>query len=69
MSSYSTKYRREHPEYAAIEKIKTNERVKNLYNNNPEYREKTKQNALNRYYRIKQQKIDALISMGIDPFN
>ena len=42
MLSYATKYRKEHPEYYEKEQIKDNERVKNLYHNNPEYKEKVK---------------------------
>ena len=49
MTSYSTNYRKEHPEYYAQECIKDKERVKNLYHNNPEYNEKVEQQALARY--------------------
>ncbi len=38
MSSYATKYRKEHPEYYEKERIIDRERVKNIYKNNPEYR-------------------------------
>ena len=41
MSSAATIYRKEHPEYYKQERIKDNERVKNLYHNNPEYKEYT----------------------------
>jgi hypothetical protein len=51
MSSRATIYRKEHPEYYEKERIKDNERVKTLYQNNPEYREKVKQQALARYYK------------------
>lgn len=47
--------------------IRENERVKRKYRENPEHREKVKQNALARYYRIKQEKIDKMIAAGIDP--
>ncbi len=40
MSSYSTKYRKEHPEYYEKEKTIDKERIKRIYHNNPEYREK-----------------------------
>ena len=53
MSSYSTVYRREHPEFREKEKITNNLREKARYNNDPEYRERVKQRALNRYYRMK----------------
>jgi hypothetical protein len=56
MSSKASIYRRENPEYYQKEREKDKERVKILYHNNLEYREKTKQRALERYYRIKQEK-------------
>ena len=61
MSSVATKYRKEHPEYYEKERIKDNERVKKLYHNNPEYREKVKQQALARYYKLKEAKANAPI--------
>ena len=64
MSSYSTQYRKEHPEYYEKERIKDNERVKKLYHNNPEYREKVKQQALARYYKSKDAKENAPISVN-----
>jgi hypothetical protein len=63
MSSYSTKFRREHPEYYEKERIIDRERVQNIYHNNPEYREKTKQRALAYYYRMKEAKQNASISV------
>lgn len=63
MSSYSTKYRREHPEYYEKEKSVDRERIKNIYHNNPEYRERTKQQALARYYKLKEQKMNTSISV------
>lgn len=63
MSSYSTKYRKEHPEYYKQERINDNERVKKLYHSNPEYKEKVKQQALARYYRLKGLKSNPLISV------
>jgi hypothetical protein len=64
MSSRATIYRKEHPEYYEKERIKDNERVKNLYQNNPEYREKVKQQALARYYKLKETKANASISVN-----
>ena len=64
MSSYSTQYRKEHPEYYEKERIKDKERVKNLYHNNPEYRETVKQQALARYYKSKETKANAQISVN-----
>ena len=64
MTSYSTKYRKEHPEYYEKEKLNDKERIKNIYHNNPEYREKVKQRALARYYRIKEQKLLGDISVS-----
>jgi len=63
MTSYSTKYRREHPEYYEKERCIDRERVKNIYHNNPEYREKTKQLALARYYRLKELKMNTSSSV------
>jgi len=59
MSSYSTKYRISHPEYYERERERDRERVKQIYQNNPEYREKVKQQALARYYRLKQEKLNS----------
>ena len=56
MSSTTTKYRQEHPEWREQEKVKDRERFKAVYQNNPEYREKVKQTALARYYRLKEEK-------------
>jgi len=64
MSSYSTKYRKEHPEYYEKERIIDRERVKNIYKNNPEYREKVKQQALARYYKIKEQRMNPSIAVS-----
>ena len=63
MSSYTTQYRKAHPEYCEKERIIDRERVKNIYHNNPEYREKTKQRALAYYYRMKEAKQNASISV------
>jgi hypothetical protein len=63
MTSYSTKYRKEHPEYHEKEKAIDRERIKNIYHNNPEYREKVKQQALARYYRLKELKTNTSISV------
>ena len=56
-------YRREHPEFRAKEKITNNERENARYNNDPEYRERVKQRALNRYYQMKQTKANSSISV------
>ena len=64
MSSYSTVYRREHPEFREKEKISNNLREKARYNNDPEYRERVKQRALNRYYRMKDAKANNTISVS-----
>ena len=61
MSSSATIYRKNHPEYYERERVKDNERVKKLYQDNTEYREKVKKQALDRYYRLKQEKINASI--------
>lgn len=54
MSSKSTLYRREHPEYYEKERERDKERVKKYYHSNPEYKEKVKQQSIARYYRLKQ---------------
>ena len=53
---YMRDYRKNHPEYIDKSKIITNEFLKNKYNNNLEYKEHKKKLALERYYRIKEQK-------------
>ena len=60
MSSTTTRYRKEHPEWREQEKVKDRERFNKLYENHPEYREKLKQRALARYYRIKEQKLNSI---------
>ena len=60
MSSATTIYRKEHPEWREQEKIKDRERFNKLYQDSPEYREKVKQRALARYYRLKEQKSNAI---------
>jgi hypothetical protein len=59
MSSSTTLYRRTNPEYYEKEKIRDNIRMTAKYHNNPEYKERNKQMALARYYRLKQQKLNA----------
>jgi hypothetical protein len=53
---YMRDYRMKNPNYD----IKDNERKKERYENDIEYRERKKQQALNRYYRLKQEKIQQL---------
>ena len=64
MSSYTTQYRRTHPEYYEAEKKRDNERMKAKYANDPERREKVKQRALERYYRLKEAKMNSTISVS-----
>jgi hypothetical protein len=64
MSSTTTLYRKANPEYYEKEKIKDRERMKLKYNENPEHREKVKQQALARYYKLKQEKMNASISVN-----
>ena len=64
MTSKATQYRKEHTEYYSQERVKDNERVKKLYQENPEYREKTKQQALARYYRNKEAKMNASVAVS-----
>ena len=61
MTSKATKYRKDHPEYYERERAIDRERVKQIYQNNPEYREKVKQQASARYYRLKQEKLNAVL--------
>ncbi len=60
MSSTTTLYRKEHPEWREQEKVNDRERFNKLYQENPEYREKVQQLALARYYRLKEQKSIAI---------
>ena len=64
MTSKATTYRKEHPEYYERERAIDRERVKQIiqiYQNNPEYREKVKQQASARYYRLKQEKLNTVL--------
>ena len=56
MSSRTTQYRRNHPEYYEEEKKRDNERNKEKYAKDPITREKTIKRALDRYYRLKAEK-------------
>jgi hypothetical protein len=56
MSSTTTRYRNEHPEWLEQEKAKDREQFEMMYQDNPEFRGKEKQRALARYYRLKEQK-------------
>ena len=60
MSSKTTLYRAEHPEWRDRERISDRERLKKYYHENPEHKEIVKQKALARYYRIKEEKLKAL---------
>jgi hypothetical protein len=51
MSSNSSQYRKDHPEWREAEKIRNNERRRKKYNNDPDYKEQVKKRALERYYR------------------
>ena len=62
-SDRMTIYREKHPEYREQEKPKNNARSIARYANDPEYRERNKQRALDRYYRIKQEKANTSISI------
>jgi hypothetical protein len=64
MSSYTTQYRRDHPEWREAEKIRNNEREKSRYNNDPNYKEQVKKRALERYYRMKEAKLNSSISVS-----
>lgn len=64
MSSYTTQYRKAHPEWREAEKVRNCEREKTKYANDPERREKVKQRALERYYRMKEAKMNSTISVS-----
>ena len=55
MASVIAKYRLEHPEYREQEKIKDNQKKKDKYQNDPDFREKAKKKALENYYKKKGQ--------------
>jgi len=54
-AEYMRYYRLEHPDYREKEKIKDNEKKKDKYQNDPDFREKAKKKALERYYKKKGQ--------------
>jgi len=56
MASIIAKYRLEHPEYREMERIKDNQKKKDKYKNDPEFREKVIKRALDRYYKKKEEK-------------
>jgi hypothetical protein len=62
MRDYMREYRASHPEYVIKENEKTNERLVNKYNSDSDYKERKKQQALARYYRLKQEKQQAITS-------
>ena len=64
MSSTTTLYRKANPEYYEKEKIRDRERMKLKYNEDPEHREKVKQQALTRYYRLKKEKMNDSITVN-----
>ncbi len=65
MSSYSTKNHKEqcleHQWNYERERHWDRERVLNIYHNKQEYREKVEQQALARYYRLKEQNMNTSI--------
>ena len=64
MSSYTSQYRKDHPEWREAEKIRNNELEKKKDNNDPDYKEQVKKRALERYYRMKEAKLNASISVS-----
>jgi len=64
MSSYTSQYRKDHPEWREAEKVRNNEREKKKYNNDPDYKEQVKRRALERYYRMKEAKLIDSISVS-----
>jgi hypothetical protein len=55
MSSYSSKYRTEHPEYRELEKIKDRTYANNKYAEDEAYRQRKRDRALAYYYKKKEQ--------------
>jgi len=55
MPSIATIYRQNHPENYEKEKVNNKIRNSERYKNDPEYKEKKRQYALDRYYRLKSQ--------------
>ncbi len=64
MSSYTSQYRKDHPEWRKVKKIRNHEREKKKYNNDPNYKEQVKKRALERYYRIKEATLNVSISVS-----
>ena len=58
ITEYMREYRLKHPEYD----MKDLEKKKEKYHNDPDYKEKKKQQALARYYRLKEQKQQAILT-------
>ena len=54
MSSFSTKYRNEHPEYREKERVKYREIENDRYKNDEEFKLKKKERALAYYYKKKE---------------
>ena len=61
MTSYTTMYRLNHPEFREIQNTKNLERETKQYETDPEYRERKKASALARYYRLKEAKASKAI--------
>ena len=71
MASITTQYRKSHPEYyekekkANLERYYNNQeatikRILDKYNNDEEYKKKVRDNALKRYYRLKEERQKAI---------
>ncbi len=58
MSSKMTQYRKAHPEYYEAELQRNRIRLNAYYANNEERKEKVKKHALERYYRLKAEKVE-----------
>lgn len=56
MSAYMKSYRSSHPEYYEKEKVRNALYITNRYKNDPEYKEKKREYARQRYYIVKAQK-------------
>ncbi len=60
---------KDHPEWREVEKIRNNEREKKKYSSDPDYKEQVKKRALEQYYRLKEAKLNASISVSYFFFN
>ncbi len=61
MTSYTSQYRKDHPEWIEAEKVRNNEREEEK---DPHYKKQVKKRAVDRYYRMKEAKLNVSISVS-----